>query len=50
MAVLKHAVCALCAFCYLRRMVRSGRLALLGSVLYAFSSFTIVNTQFYHFT
>ena len=50
MAVLKHAVCALCAFCYLRRMVQSERLALLGSVLYAFSSFTVVNTQFYHFT
>ena len=50
MAVLKHAVCALCAFCYLRRMVSSGCLALLGSVLYTFSSFTVINTQFYHFT
>lgn len=50
MAALKLAVCALCAFCYLRRMVGDGRLALLGSALYAFSSFTVVNTQFYHFT
>ena len=50
MAVLKHAVGALCAFLYLRRMVEDGRLALLGSVLYVFSSFTVVNTQFYHFT
>ena len=50
MAVLKHAVCALTAFCYLRRMVSDRRLALLGSALYAFSSFTVVNTQFYHFT
>lgn len=50
MAVLKHAVCALTAFLYLRKMVRSSRLALLGSALYAFSSFTVVNTQFYHFT
>ena len=50
MAVLKHAVCALCAFCYLRRMVKAERLALLGCVLYTFSSFTVVNTQFYHFT
>ena len=50
MAVLKHAVGALCAFLYLRRMVKDGRLALLGSVLYVFSSFTVVNTQFYHFT
>ena len=49
MAVLKHAVCALTSFCYLRRMVKDERLALLGSVLYTFSGFTIVNTQFYHF-
>ena len=34
MAVLKHAVCALTSFCYLRRMVKEERLALLGSVLY----------------
>lgn len=50
MAVLKHAVCALCSFLYFRQMTRSPRLALLGSVLYTFSAFTIVNTQFYHFT
>ena len=50
MAVLKHAVCALTSFCYLRRMIRDERLALLGCVLYAFSGFTVVNTQFYHFT
>ena len=50
MAVLKHAVCALCAFLYLHRMVKDGQLALLGGVLYTFSSFTVVNTQFYHFT
>ena len=50
MAVLKHAAAALTSFLYFRRMTRSGRLSLLGSVLYAFSSFTVVNTQFYHFT
>lgn len=50
MAVLKHAVAALTAFLYFRRLLREERLALLGSVLYVFSSFTIVNTQFYHFT
>ncbi|MBQ7784835.1 MAG: YfhO family protein [Clostridia bacterium] len=50
MAVLKHAFAALCSFLYLRRMIREERLALAGSVLYTFSSFTIVNTQFYHFT
>ena len=50
MAVLKHAVCALTSFCCLRRMIRDERLALLGCVLYAFSGFTVVNMQFYHFT
>lgn len=50
MAVLKHAVAALTAFLYFRRLLQEERLALLGSVLYVFSSFTIVNTQFYHFT
>lgn len=50
MAVLKHAVCAVTSFCYLRRMIKNEKLALLGSILYTFSSFTLVNTQFYHFT
>jgi len=50
MAVCKHAFAALTSFLYFDRMVKDRRLALLGSVLYAFSSFTIVNTQFYHFT
>ncbi len=50
MAVLKHAAASLTSFLYFDRMAKDRRLALLGSVLYAFSSFTIVNTQFYHFT
>ena len=50
MAVLKHAVAGLTSFLYFRQMTRDERLALAGSVLYAFSSFTVVNTQFYHFT
>lgn len=50
MAVMKHAVCALCAFLFFRKMMKEERLALLGSMLYTFSSFTVVNTQFYHFT
>ena len=50
MAVLKHAFAALCSFAYFRKMIRNERIALVGSVLYAFSSFTVVNTQFYHFT
>jgi hypothetical protein len=50
MAVLKHAAAALTSFFYFDRVIRDRRLSLLGSVLYALSSFTIVNTQFYHFT
>ena len=50
MAIFKHAAAALTAFLYFDRMVRDRRLSLLGGLLYAFSSFTIVNTQFYHFT
>ena len=50
MAVLKHAAAAAASFAYFRRMLRDERLALCGSVLYTFSSFTVVNTQFYHFT
>ena len=49
MAVLKHAVGTMTAFCFFRRVVKEDRLALLGGVLYMFSSFTLVNTQFYHF-
>lgn len=50
MAVLKHAACMLTAFLYIRKMLSNDSLALLGAVLYTFSSFTVVNTQFYHFT
>ena len=50
MAVMKHAVGMLCAFLYFRRMLRDERFALAGGALYMFSSFTVVNTQFYHFT
>ena len=49
MAVFKLA-CALCfAFLWLRRLLPDARAALLAALLYAFSSFTVVNTQFYHF-
>ena len=50
MAILKHAAASGCSFLYFRKMTKDERLALLGSVLYALSSFTVVNTQFYHFT
>lgn len=49
MAILKHAAGTAIAFCYFRRLMKDERLALLGGVLYMFSAFTIVNTQFYHF-
>lgn len=50
MAMLKHAVAVCTAYFYLRRM-RTGHLAALaGGVMYAFSGFTIVSAQFYHFT
>ncbi|MBQ2948866.1 MAG: YfhO family protein [Clostridia bacterium] len=51
MAILKHAVASLTSFLYFRRVLRGdARLSLTGAVLYTFSSFTVVNTQFYHFT
>lgn len=50
MAVLKHAVCGLTSYLYLKKMVKEERAALIGSLLYTFSSFTVINTQFYHFT
>lgn len=49
MAILKHAVGTMCAFLFLRRAVKESGLALLGGVLYMFSAFSVVNTQFYHF-
>ena len=49
MAALKLAFSLLIAFCWLRRLFQDDRVALFSAVLYAFSSFTIINTQFYHF-
>ena len=46
MAIAKHAVGTMCAFLFLRRVVKKDDLALLGSVLYMFSAFSVVNTQF----
>ena len=50
MAVLKHAVATLTAYLYLRKLRLSHGGALAGALMYAFSSFTLVNEQFYHFT
>ena len=49
MAVLKLACAVTFAALWLTRLVRDRRAALLCAVLYAFSSFSVVNTQFYHF-
>ncbi len=49
MAVLKHAVAAMTACLYLRRFVKDARWAQMGALLYAFSGYSIINTQFYHF-
>ncbi|MDR3051582.1 MAG: YfhO family protein [Oscillospiraceae bacterium] len=48
-AILKHVVAALTAYLYLRRFVRECRWAQMGALLYAFSSYSAINTQFYHF-
>lgn len=50
MALLKHTICMLTSFLYFRKMLSDDARALLGAVMYTFSSFTVVNTQFYHFT
>ena len=54
MAIMKHACAMLFSYLYFLRMCKAlsaaERRALIGSVLYTFSSFTVVNTQFYHFT
>lgn len=49
MAVLKHACGLTFCFFWLRRMLAKEEHALLCAMLYAFSSFSVVNTQFYHF-
>jgi len=48
--ILKHGVAALGAYLFFSEFVKNRRLALLGSMLYTFSGFTIVNVDFNHFT
>ena len=47
--MLKYAFCGVFSCAYLRRFVGDGKWAVLGSVLYAFSGFSLVNLLFYHF-
>lgn len=47
--MLKFAFAALSAFIFLDNIVKNPKLSFLGSILYAFSGFQIVNLIFYHF-
>ena len=47
--MLKFAFAGVTSCLYLRRFVKDNRWAVLGSVLYAFSGFSLINMLFYHF-
>ncbi len=47
--ILKFGFCGMTSYIYLRRYVRDNRYAILGSVVYAFSGFSIYNVFFFHF-
>ena len=47
--VLKLGFCSLSAYIYIRRYVRNPRYAVMGGILYAFSSFSVYNIFFFHF-
>lgn len=49
MMILKMSVAALGAYLYMRRYIRDYDYAVIGALLYAFSSFTIYNIFFNHF-
>ncbi len=49
MFILKHVVAALTSYKYLKYMVRTNHLAIVGALCYTFSSFTIDSTYYYHF-
>ncbi len=47
--ILKYAVCGMFSMMWLERQLTEKRIALLGSILYAFSGFQSTNMIFYHF-
>lgn len=47
--MLKFAVAALGAFCFLRRYAKDDNFAFVGAILYAFSGFSVYNIFFNHF-
>lgn len=49
MFALKHAVAALSAYLYLHKHLKSNGFAVVGALLYAFSSFSLDSTYYYHF-
>ena len=49
MFMLKHIAAALFAYLYLKRHIKNQRFAVVGGILYAFSSFTMDSTYYYHF-
>lgn len=49
MFVLKHIVAALTAHLYLSRHTKNINFAIIGSLMYAFSSFTMDSSYYYHF-
>lgn len=46
---LKHVIAALTAHLYLKRHVKVSHFAFIGALIYAFSSFTMDSTYFFHF-
>lgn len=46
---LKHAVAAVTAHVYLKKHVKTPHLAFIGALIYAFSSFTMDSTYYFHF-
>ena len=47
--LVKFALSGVCSFLYLRRFVRTDTSAAIGAVLYTFSGFTIINTNYFFF-
>lgn len=49
MFILKHITAALFAYLFLKRHIKNPMFAVIGGILYAFSSFTMDSTYYYHF-
>ena len=49
MHMIRIAIIAMAAYCYLKYMVKEQKIAFLGAILYTFSSYTFVNMEFMQF-